>query len=190
MLCLDLRASCPPVPKLQRPADVSLRQRAADVPLLRLLAARVPPSVRAVPASDTASWHRHPAGGAGAAGRLLAGHPSSAHGRRHRQQRPTPMKRSSAAFQEEKIPVLIGTQMVAKGLDFPNVTLVGVHGRRQSPVSGRRLPRGGDDVLHASPRWSAARAAAIGQGRAMIQTMTPDHHRPAAGGAAGLRRLL
>lgn len=29
-------------------------------------------------------------------------------------------------FQKEKIPVLIGTQMVAKGLNFPNVTLVGV----------------------------------------------------------------
>ena len=29
-------------------------------------------------------------------------------------------------FQREKIPVLIGTQMVAKGLNLPNVTLVGV----------------------------------------------------------------
>ena len=29
-------------------------------------------------------------------------------------------------FEEENIDVLIGTQMVTKGLDFPNVTLVGV----------------------------------------------------------------
>jgi len=31
-----------------------------------------------------------------------------------------------AAFQEGEIDVLVGTQMVAKGLDFPNVTVVGV----------------------------------------------------------------
>ena len=29
-------------------------------------------------------------------------------------------------FEKEKIPILLGTQMVAKGLDFENVTLVGV----------------------------------------------------------------
>ena len=29
-------------------------------------------------------------------------------------------------FQKENVPVLLGTQMVAKGLNLPNVTLVGV----------------------------------------------------------------
>lgn len=29
-------------------------------------------------------------------------------------------------FEEQKVPILLGTQMIAKGLDYPNVTLVGV----------------------------------------------------------------
>lgn len=37
-----------------------------------------------------------------------------------------PHEKLLARFQQEKIPVLIGTQMVTKGLNFPNVTLVGV----------------------------------------------------------------
>jgi primosomal protein N' (replication factor Y) len=30
------------------------------------------------------------------------------------------------AFREQKIDVMVGTQMIAKGHDFPNVTLVGI----------------------------------------------------------------
>ncbi len=35
-------------------------------------------------------------------------------------------------FRRQNIPVLVGTQMVAKGLDFENVTLVGVISADQS----------------------------------------------------------
>ena len=39
-------------------------------------------------------------------------------------------------FQQERIPVLIGTQMVAKGLNLPNVTLVGVMDAELSLYNG------------------------------------------------------
>jgi primosomal protein N' (replication factor Y) len=39
-------------------------------------------------------------------------------------------------FSTQKVPILLGTQMVAKGLDFPNVTLVGVADADSSLFSG------------------------------------------------------
>ena len=45
---------------------------------------------------------------------------------RHRVGGPHPHEELRERFRREKIPVLVGTQMVAKGLDFENVTLVGV----------------------------------------------------------------
>jgi primosomal protein N' (replication factor Y) len=36
------------------------------------------------------------------------------------------LKRTLADFKARKVDILLGTQMIAKGLDFPNVTLVGV----------------------------------------------------------------
>ncbi len=41
-------------------------------------------------------------------------------------QKPGSHRRVLDAFREGRIHILMGTQMIAKGLDFPNVTLVGV----------------------------------------------------------------
>ena len=76
-------------------------------------------------------------------------------------------------FREENLPVLIGTQMVTKGLNFPNVTLVGVldadaalyvDSFRASETAFSIVTQ----VIGRSGRGSA-------EGRALIQTMTPEN---------------
>jgi len=78
-----------------------------------------------------------------------------------------------SSFEKEKIPVLLGTQMVAKGLNFKNVTLVGVldadlslyvDNYRAAETTFAMLTQ----VIGRSGRGEA-------EGRAIIQTMTPDN---------------
>ena len=76
-------------------------------------------------------------------------------------------------FQEERVPILLGTQMVAKGLDFPGVTLVGVLAADLSLYV--------DDYRAAERTFSlltqvVGRAGRGGcRGRAVIQTYTPQN---------------
>ncbi len=74
-------------------------------------------------------------------------------------------------FEKEKIPVLIGTQMVTKGLDFENVTLVGVIDAdvALSAYSFRSNERTFSQITQVVGR--AGRGDK--EGRAVIQTMTP-----------------
>lgn len=74
-------------------------------------------------------------------------------------------------FEEKRIPILLGTQMVAKGLDFENVTLVGVLGADTSLYV---------DHYRAAERTFNLLTQVIGRagrgskaGRAVIQTYTP-----------------
>jgi len=76
-------------------------------------------------------------------------------------------------FRKKGIPFLIGTQMVAKGLDFPNVTLVGV----LCADTALNI-----DDFRAGERAFSLITQVIGRagrgdkpGRAVIQTYTPDH---------------
>ena len=77
-----------------------------------------------------------------------------------------------AQFERENIPILIGTQMVAKGLDFPNVTLVGVIDADLSLYV---------DDFRASERTFSLLTQVVGRagrgshpGSAVIQTFTPE----------------
>lgn len=76
-------------------------------------------------------------------------------------------------FCEENIPILIGTQMVAKGLNFENVTLVGVLSADQSLYAGD---------FRAAERTFSLLTQVVGRsgrgekpGQAIIQTFTPGN---------------
>ncbi|UOO36879.1 primosomal protein N' [Oscillospiraceae bacterium CM] len=76
-------------------------------------------------------------------------------------------------FREKRIPILLGTQMVAKGLDFENVTLVGV-------LSADQMLYINDFRAH--ERTFSLITQVVGRsgrgskpGRAVIQTLTPTN---------------
>ena len=76
-------------------------------------------------------------------------------------------------FQEDKVPVLIGTQMVAKGLNLPDVTLVGVLDADLSLYTDNF--RSGETTFHMLTQVVGRAGRGESTGRAMIQTMVPEH---------------
>ena len=76
-------------------------------------------------------------------------------------------------FREEKIPIMIGTQMVTKGLDFENVTLVGVLSADQSLYSGNF--RSGERTFSLITQVVGRCGRGSKPGRAVIQTFSPEN---------------
>ena len=76
-------------------------------------------------------------------------------------------------FKNEKIPVLIGTQMVAKGLNLPDVTLVGVLDADLSLYMGTY--RSAETTFNMLTQVVGRAGRGDADGRAMIQTMVPEH---------------
>ena len=76
-------------------------------------------------------------------------------------------------FREQKIPILLGTQMVAKGLDFEDVTLVGVVDADMSLYVDNYRAAETTFSLITQVVGRAGRGSA--SGAAVIQTMTPEH---------------
>jgi primosomal protein N' (replication factor Y) len=89
-------------------------------------------------------------------------------------QKPGSHEAALSRFRDGEVKILLGTQMIAKGLDFPNVTLVGVINA--------------DTTLHFCDLRAAERtfqlvtqvAGRTGRGdkggRVLVQTFSPDHY--------------
>ncbi len=76
-------------------------------------------------------------------------------------------------FRTEKIPIMVGTQMVTKGLNFENVTLVGVISADQSLYAGDY--RAGERCFSLITQVVGRSGRGEKPGRAVIQTFTPDN---------------
>ena len=76
-------------------------------------------------------------------------------------------------FQKENVPVLLGTQMVAKGLNLQNVTLVGVLDGDLSLYSGGF--RAGETTFNMLTQVVGRAGRGDSAGRAVIQTLQPEH---------------
>ena len=76
-------------------------------------------------------------------------------------------------FEREKIPILVGTQMVTKGLNFENVTLVGVIDADLSLYVNHF--RAAETTFSLLTQVVGRAGRGQYQGRALIQTMSPQH---------------
>ena len=78
------------------------------------------------------------------------------------------------AFGRGEVDLLLGTQMIAKGLDFPNVTLVGV----VDADTGLHLPdfRSAERTFQLMAQVAGRAGRGPKGGKVLVQTRSPGHH--------------
>jgi primosomal protein N' (replication factor Y) len=83
-------------------------------------------------------------------------------------------ERLLSQFRERKADVLIGTQMIAKGLDFPALTLVGV----MSADTALRLPdfRAAEKTFQLLTQVAGRAGRHALEGHVIVQTYAPEHY--------------
>ncbi|HTU24955.1 MAG TPA: primosomal protein N' [Pirellulales bacterium] len=88
-------------------------------------------------------------------------------------QKPGSHQRALAAFHSGEVRILLGTQMIAKGLDFPNVTLVGVI----NADTALHLPdfRAAERTFQLVTQVAGRTGRGPRGGRVLVQTFSPDH---------------
>ena len=77
------------------------------------------------------------------------------------------------SFRSGDVRILLGTQMIAKGLDFPNVTLVGVI----NADTALHLPdfRAAERTFHLVTQVAGRTGRSDRGGRVLVQTFSPEH---------------
>ena len=92
-----------------------------------------------------------------------------------------------AAFQAGEVDILLGTQMIAKGLDFPNVTLVGV----VNADTALHLPdfRAAERTFQLVAQVAGRTGRGDRPGQVLVQTYSPDAPGDRLRGDARLRGL-
>ena len=88
-------------------------------------------------------------------------------------QKPGQPRAGPAAFRAGEVRILLGTQMIAKGLDFPNVTLVGVI----NADTALHLPdfRAAERTFQLVTQVAGRTGRGRKGGRVLVQTFSPDH---------------